>query len=140
MKTLKTGLTLFCLCTASLYLNSNETLPQKEVMEIEQTPKHLYKVLSFKLWEATQSEDFVMLTTEDDAFIHFSKEDQVDRIITKYWSESPQFVVLKIDTNKLEGNLVYEANHGGSAKYYHLYNGFIPISSIVESTIIDNKR
>jgi peptide deformylase len=32
--------------------------------------------------------------------------------------------------------LAFETNPGGSTKYYHLYDGFIPVNSIVESTIV----
>ncbi|MBI5273722.1 MAG: peptide deformylase [Chlamydiales bacterium] len=104
--------------------------------EIVETPKYLYKILSLRHWQATQYRKAVVLSAEDDAFIHFSREDQLDKIITKYWPDTPQFVILKVDTNKLEGDLVYETNPGGTTKYYHLYKGFIPFYSIVESKII----
>lgn len=77
-----------------------------------------------------------MLPADDDAFIHLAKEDQLDKIIAKYWADAPQLVILKIDTSKLQGNLVYEANPGGTTKYYHLYRGFIPFSAIAESKTI----
>ena len=102
-------------------------------------PKQLYKILSLRHWQATQSRKALVLSSEDDAFIHFSMEDQLDRILTKYWSDKPQYVVLKIDTNKLQGNLVYETNPGGSAKYYHLYQGHIPFDAIVEAKVVYQK-
>ena len=107
-------------------------------MELEQksNSQYLYKVLSFEHWQASQNKENLSLPSEDDAFIHFSKADQLDRLITKYWSESLQFVVLKINTADLKGNLVFESNLGGTAKYYHLYEGFIPFSSIIESRIV----
>lgn len=111
------------------------SLHGSEKMETE-TPPYLYKILSFRHWQATQNRETVILPAEDDAFIHFSREDQLDRIVTKYWLDAPQFVILKIDTKKLEGKLVFESNPGGATKYYHLYEGFIPFSAIVESKII----
>ena len=98
----------------------------------EQTPTYLYKVLSVEDWEASQGHDSLHLASADYAFIHFSKEDQLDRILSKYWSETP-FVILKVATDRLPGKLVFEANPGGASKYYHLYNGSIPLTSIVES-------
>ncbi len=92
----------------------------------EPAPKYLYKILSMRNWLATQSRKTVILSAEDDAFIHFSKEEQLEKIIDKYWGDVPQFVVLKIDTNKLQGKMLLEANPGGTNKYYHLYQGFIP--------------
>ncbi len=105
----------------------------------EETPQYLYKILSLRNWQLSQSKDSVALSADDEAFIHFSKEDQVDRIVSKYWAEAPQIVILKIATDQLQGNLVYETNPGGNAKYYHLYQGLIPLASVVESKIIYRK-
>jgi peptide deformylase len=96
-------------------------------------PKYLYKILSDRNWKATQARNALMLSADDDAFIHFSKEDQLDRIVNKYWADVGPYVILTINTELLQGDLVYEANPGGSAQYYHLYNGFIPFSAITES-------
>jgi peptide deformylase len=97
-------------------------------------PKYLYKILSNRNWLATQARKALILSAEDDAFIHFSTEDQLDRIIAKYWKDS--YTVLKIDASLLEGDLRFETNPGGSAKYYHLYRGFIPYDAIVESKVV----
>ena len=102
------------------------------------TPKDLYKVLTFENWEASQGLDFIKLSGDDHAFIHFSTEGQLDRIIDKYWCGVDRFVILKIDSEKLLGKLVFEANPHGTNKYYHLYNGCIPIEAVVESKIISN--
>ncbi len=105
-------------------------------MSNSETPKYLYKILSHRHWLGTQARKALILSSDDDAFIHFSKEDQLERILAKYWSDIPQFAILKIDTSQLKGNLVYEANPGGLTKYYHLYEGFIPFESIVETKVI----
>jgi peptide deformylase len=99
-------------------------------------PTYLYKILSYRNWQATENRKTVTLSAEDHDFIHLSTEEQLDKIIEKYWSDVPQFVVLKLSTNKLEGDLRLEANPGGTTKYYHLYQGFIPFSSITESKVI----
>lgn len=136
---MKNLLTIACLSVLSLSLVGNETsVLNKEItmQETNQPPQYLYKILSLENWEATQNKKTAHLSAEDDAFIHFSTQDQLDRIIGKYWSEVPQFVILKIDSNKLEGKLVFETNPGRITKYYHLYDGFIPFNSIVESKIV----
>ncbi|MBP9842197.1 MAG: peptide deformylase [Simkaniaceae bacterium] len=126
------------LFTVSFSLSGNESVNHKEITmeEINQSPQYLYKVLSLRNWQATQNRKTVQLSAEDDAFIHFSTEDQLERIIGKYWADAPQLVILKIDSNKLEGKLAFESNAGGSTQYYHLYNGFIPFNSILESKIV----
>lgn len=114
-------------------LKSEQTESQ---MENIQTPKYLYKILSVEMWQASQNEKNLQLAPEDDAFIHFSKEDQLERIIEKYWAKMPQFTILKIETAKLPGHLIFEANPGGKNKYYHLYNGAIPLGSVMETKLI----
>lgn len=103
----------------------------------EETPKYLYKVLSIENWKASKNN--VKLSKDDSAFIHFSTEDQLERIISKYWAQS-DYVVLKIDTKKLPGKMVYEANPGGQNKYFHLYDGFIPLDAVVDVKEVKRKR
>jgi uncharacterized protein (DUF952 family) len=80
--------------------------------------------------------EVVKLNEADQDFIHLAREDQLDRIVGKYWDKNPEYVVLKIDTKKLPGKVVFEANPGGENKYYHLYDGSIPLKAVVESKII----
>jgi len=101
-----------------------------------EAPPYLYKVLSVENWKKSQSQNSVVLSQDDAAFIHFSTKEQLNRIIEKYWSQVPEYVILKVDTAQLPGRLVYEANPGGINKYYHLYDGFIPLKAIVEAKIV----
>lgn len=101
----------------------------------EETPQFLYKVLSAKDWEESQKMKIVKLSSADSEFIHLSKFDQLDRVLSKYWADVPEFVVLKIDAKKLVGNLVFEVNPGGVHKYYHLYSGSIPIEAVVDAKV-----
>lgn len=108
-------------------------------MEEEKTPQYLYKVLSAADWHASQNVSSISLSPADRECIHFSREDQLDRILTKYWADAPEFVILKINVAKLPGKLVFEANPGGTSKYYHLYNGSIPKDAIVESKVVNQE-
>jgi len=102
---------------------------------VEERPKYLYKILSYRAWKASESTKILQLSVDDTAFIHLAKEDQLERIRLKYWPDAESLVVLKILTEKLQGELVYEANPGGASKYYHLYQGLIPFESVVEAKI-----
>lgn len=93
-------------------------------------PRYLYKVLALDAWEESQKGEFLILSTDDEAFVHLSTSEQLDRIIGKYWADNPDYVILEIETQKLEGDLILEANPGGTNKYYHLYNAQIPIESV----------
>jgi len=83
-----------------------------------------------------KSRETVHLPSMDADFIHLSTEDQLERIIKKFWVDVSEYVVLKIETEKLPGKLVLETNPGGTNQYYHLYDGSIPLSAIVETKII----
>lgn len=102
---------------------------------MKNTPQYLYKVLSLDDWNASKSQTTLKLSKMDDEFIHLATEDQLDKIIAKYWSDVTQYVVIKVESKKLPGRLVLEANPGGSNQYFHLYEGSIPRDAIVESNI-----
>jgi len=119
------GIFLMSSCTTQGENNKVTT-----VTRTQQRPTYLYKVLSTSDWE--KSCKSVHLSSMDDEFIHFSTQEQLPRIVEKFWGNVSEYIVLKIETVQLPGNLVLEANPGGANKYYHLYNGSIPFSAIVE--------
>ena len=101
----------------------------------DQVP-HLYKILSTADWQASQQEPHLRTGPIDTAFIHLSTAEQLDRIMAKFWGDVAEFVVLKVDPKKFKGKLVFESNPGGEAKYYHLYDGYIPLDAVIEAKII----
>lgn len=136
---MKNWLIIGCLCTVSFSLAGNEKSAINKEIRMEETnqfPQYLYKILSLRNWQDTQNTKTTHLSAEDDAFIHFSTQDQLEGIIRKYWNDAPQVVILKIDRKKLEGSLVFETNPGGTTRYYHLYGGLIPFDSIVDCKIV----
>lgn len=136
------GITLTC-CYGSVYSSSAAIQSPEESfvalnqnLEQEMTPKYLYRIISIEDWKNSQELGDVILSDADRDFIHLAKEDQLERISEKYWAHVPEFIMLKIDTGQLPGTLIYEANPEGSNKYYHLYNGSIPIKAVHESNTI----
>lgn len=119
-------------------MNANEVSTSTQAVKIN-TPSYLYKVLTIADWEASQDKSIVQLPLADREFIHFSREDQLDRLLTKYWADAAEFVILKVDTSKLPGKMVFEPNPGSSNKYYHLYNGSIPFDAILESQVVNQE-
>lgn len=97
----------------------------------EPVPQYLYKAVSIENWDESQSD--VRLSGNDQKFVHFARTDQLNRILTKYWGEASEYMILKVETAKLPGKLVYESNPGGAAKYYHLYDGSIPMDAVAET-------
>jgi uncharacterized protein (DUF952 family) len=105
-------------------------------MNQEPSPQFLYKVLTMEHWDMSQAQGALVLSQGDEAFIHLSREDQVGRITGKYWAHVPEYVILKLDVSSLQGRLVFEANPGGENKYYHLYDGAIPLNAVVDVQIM----
>lgn len=94
-------------------------------------PQYLYKVISPEAWQESQRQTRVVGTAIDTDFMHLAKSDQVDHVIQKFW-KNQSYVILTLDPQKFEGRLIYEKNRGGTTYYYHLYDGKIPLSAVVE--------
>ena len=95
------------------------------------SPLFLYLVVAPEEWKESQQEGRMMLSSFHDAFIHLSTEEQVPKITDKFW-KGKEFVLLKIDPKKIQGRLQYEKNPGGNTRYFHLYDGVIPVDAVVE--------
>lgn len=81
-------------------------------------------------YEASLSQDTLILSDVDNEFIHFSTMEQVLKVIGKF-CPNESVMILYIDPTLLPGELILEANPGGSGeKYYHLYNGSIPMNTV----------
>lgn len=104
-------------------------------MDDPEVPKYLYKVISEQQWEESQKREDIVLAPMDHHFIHFATEQQVSHVTKKFW-ENKNYIILKVETHKLKGRLVYETNPGGMVKYYHLYDGKIPRDTVVETTLV----
>lgn len=92
-------------------------------------PDYLCKIVSIDNYEKSLSQEHLALSAMDDEFIHFSTKEQVLRVIGKFYPKDT-VMILYVDPTLLVGDLRYETNPGGSEKYYHLYNGHIPMSSV----------
>lgn len=82
-------------------------------------------------WDKCREQDFLMPQPMDKKFVHCCEYEQINRIIDKFW-KNIEVVILKLDSSKLIGNLIKESNSGGNTEYYHLYNGKIPVNSVLQ--------
>lgn len=96
-------------------------------------PEFLYKIVSPKEWQESKLQHRVIATPIDQGFIHLASEDQIAHVLQKFW-KNQEWVLLKLVSRKLQGRLVYETNPGGTNRYYHLYEGSIPLDAVVEVT------
>lgn len=108
-----------------------EHFPEDMSQPIDKPP-YLYKIYSLEDWEASIGKDPLPQTKIDKDFFHLATEEQVDSTVEKFFKGQKEVVIVKLDTGKLKGELSFEANPGGTNKYYHLYQGSIPRASILE--------
>lgn len=94
-------------------------------------PEYLYKIVSAEAWEKSSGQKDLVLSPMDDSFIHLATAEQVPRVLQKFWRDD-EYVVLRVATSKMAGRLIYERNEGGQNRYYHLYEGRIPLEAVVD--------
>lgn len=114
---------------------NNPATPDENKAENTMPPPFLYKVITTKNWKASHDQNKIILTSDDYDFIHLATDEQLEKVVDKYWKNEERFIILKIDTAKLPGKLVLEANPEGKTKYYHLYEGSIPLDAVEESKL-----
>lgn len=102
-------------------------------------PAKLYKITTVDLWAQSKNGDRLVLAELDKSgFIHLAEEQDVERISKKFFPNEKKLAVLELDPKLLVGRIVFETNPGGSQKYYHLYDGYIPIQAI--SKVIEKNQ
>jgi uncharacterized protein (DUF952 family) len=124
----------FILCISLLASYGYAEEPQPKEIQVQQDqaiPEHLYKILSPEEWKESQLQKHVIHSSMDTDFIHLSTEAQLAPIAQKYWNNKDH-IILKLISKKLTGRLAYETNPGGVNRYYHLYDGNIPLEAVVE--------
>ena len=104
----------------------------------EETPEYLYKVVSPVEWIASQAKGEIIPSSTDKDFIHLATEAQVPHVTQKFWKDQ-DYVLLKLIPSQFQGRLVFETNPGGTTKYYHLYEGKIPLDAVDSSTTQEKK-
>jgi len=117
-------------------IEAKETENQVVKMKEEIPPEYLYKITSKVQWRDSLLQNKLINSSIDIDFIHLAKQDQVIHVAQKFWNHT-DYIVLKVCSKKLIGRLIYENNPGGSNKYYHLYDGYIPLDAVAE--VIENK-
>jgi uncharacterized protein (DUF952 family) len=101
------------------------------VEKAQQVPTFLYKIIYPGQWAASQTSDRVSLGPEDKEFIHLAMEQQLSALVKKQWILK-HFILLQLATELIPGRFVLETNPGGKDKYYHLYDGYLPLDAITD--------
>lgn len=91
----------------------------------------VYKILREKEWKEFNAQGFYAGNSDDqrDGFIHLSPANQVQRIITKYYSNERTIYVVKFDNSDFLDTLVWE-EAGSGGLYPHLYHAPLKIEAV----------
>ena len=119
-------------------LESNKNVVEQKgahMQKEDQAPEYLYRIASTEQWEKSLAQHHVANSSIDKDFIHLSTEEQLPQVAQKFW-KNQDYVILKLDSKKLPGRLVYETNPGGTTRYYHLYEADVPIEAVVEASMV----
>lgn len=119
------------LCLGDVAMSANSLFQSEPIHDVSATTV-LYKIVSVEGWATSLSGDRVAVSKFDEGFIHLSTAEQLERICEKYWATVAEYVLLTVDSNKFIGDLRCETNPGGANKYYHLYDGYIPLDAVIE--------
>ena len=98
----------------------------------------VYKILTLGEWEGCQGKDRLPLGKDDKNFIHLAEAHQVEPIARKFFPHDQRLVIVELDPAQLPVRLVHESNPGGTALFYHLYQGYLPFSAVRSHRTLDN--
>ncbi|HNW13992.1 MAG TPA: DUF952 domain-containing protein [Anaerolineaceae bacterium] len=91
----------------------------------------IYHITEKKTWQdALLKGVYIPNDFAKDGFIHCSLESQVLAVAEKYFKQTPDLLLLKIDTHQVISPLVFENLEGGDENYPHIY-GALSLSAIV---------
>jgi len=80
----------------------------------------IYHIVPVDLWAAFDTDLYKPQSLETEGFIHCSFEEQLDRVIGRYYSDARNIVVLGIETDRLMSRVVNEPSTGNEI-YPHIY-------------------
>jgi uncharacterized protein (DUF952 family) len=99
---------------------------------------YVYKILTPVEWQQSQGKEHVVLSAIDQSgeFVHLAEAKNYQDIARRFSGGATEAIIVKLDPNKLNGDLVKEANPGDPTEYYHLYGGRIPMDAVVSSSVL----
>jgi uncharacterized protein (DUF952 family) len=93
---------------------------------------YIYHIASKEAWEQARSTgQYIVPSLKEEGFIHCSMEEQVPRVLERFYTDRRDLVLLCIDSGKLGSQLVYEWAPSMEATFPHVY-GPINTDSVTE--------
>jgi uncharacterized protein (DUF952 family) len=83
---------------------------------------YIYHITTREVWEQAQTTgQYEVPSLKEEGFIHCSMEDQVQRVLERFYSDRKDLLLLCIDSRKLLSQLVYEWAPSMEATFPHVY-------------------
>ena len=96
-------------------------------------PGVIYHIATAEDWTRGQSGGSYRPAAFDrDGFIHCSTADQVHHVANTYLRGMSGLLLLRIDTQRLTGDLRYEDSHGDGRHFPHIY-GDLNIDAVIDA-------
>ena len=80
----------------------------------------IYHIVLPDVWDAFDTQLYRAKSLETEGFIHCSFSDQLNGVITRYYSGEPEVVVIEIETDHLMSRVINEPSTA-SEVYPHIY-------------------
>ena len=110
----------------------------KTETETEFKMPFIYHIAAKADWDrAKESGQYVVPSLKEEGFIHCSMEDQVARVLERFYSDRKDVVVLCIDSRRLTSQLVYEWAPSMEATFPHVY-GAINTDAVTEVLSVES--
>jgi len=91
----------------------------------------IYHLTTTAEWESAKEKGFYESPAlKEEGFIHCSEERQVSGVIKRYFSGKSNLVKLRIDTDKLTSQLIYDWSNAVEDTFPHIY-GNINLDAVV---------
>ncbi len=92
----------------------------------------IYHLTTAHEWEtAKQKGYYESLALKEEGFIHCSEERQIPGVLTRYFSNKSDLVKLRIDTDKLTSQLIYDWSNAIEDTFPHIY-GNINLDAVIK--------
>lgn len=98
---------------------------------------YIYHMAAREDWERSKEGGvYEVPSLKEEGFIHCCMEEQVARVLERFYKDAAETVVLRIDSRKLTSQLVYEWSPSMEATYPHVY-GPINTDAVTEVSSAD---
>lgn len=93
----------------------------------------IYHITTHTEWQQAQKNgEYIPKAFPSDGFIHCSDHYQIEDTANRFYTSTPDLIVLEIDPDKLVAPLVYENLEGGEMTFPHVY-GHLNLDAVVSA-------